>query len=268
MPTPITSTTQNQILVYDIQDNLIILKDGSAAMVIQTTAVNFGLLSEQEQDAIIYAYAAFLNSLNFSIQILVRSEKKDISSYLKLLSDATAKQPDPVKKKRISKYRTFINETIKQQNVLDKKFYLIIPFFALELGSVKSLTRSVSAGLRQTKQAVKLPTSLSNIIKKASTTLVPKRDHILKQLERIGLTATQLNNKELLSLLYRTHNPGATIAPVTPEQLTAPLVEPVIKAPKRPTPSPKPQKKTNEQKTENNDNTTSSPTFTHNSQPK
>lgn len=234
---PISSTTQDHLPIYDIQDNLIILKDGSAALIIQTSAVNFGLLSEPEQDAIIYAYAALLNSLNFSIQILIRSERKDISSYLELLSEAARKQKSPVKRERINEYRTFISETVRQQNVLDKKFYLIIPFFALELGSVKSLGQTMTKNLPGTRRSPKLPTSLSNIINKANTALIPKRDHLIKQLERIGLTAKQLTNRELLSLLYKTYNPGATTPPLQLSQLTAPLVSPVVK--------------TNEQKTEN-----------------
>src|SRR3989339_336757 len=89
---PIISTTQDHLPVHDIQENLVVLKNGSAAMVIETSAVNFGLLSQEEQDAIIYAYAALLNSLNFPIQILIRSERKDITAYLDLLIQAEKKQ--------------------------------------------------------------------------------------------------------------------------------------------------------------------------------
>ena len=91
---PIISTTQDHLPVHDIQENLAILKNGSAAMVIETSAVNFGLLSQEEQDAIIYAYAALLNSLTFPIQILIRSKKKDISHYLDLLKQQQEKQTE------------------------------------------------------------------------------------------------------------------------------------------------------------------------------
>lgn len=218
MPAPITSTTQDHLSVNDIQENLIILKDGSAAMAIETTAVNFGLLSEKEQDAIIYAYAALLNSLNFQIQILIRSERKDISIYLERLSDAAKKQISPAKKIWINSYRDFIAQTCERRNVLDKKFYLILPFFALELGSLKSLAPSGN----------KLPLPIADIIKKANTSLIPKRDHLIKQLERIGLTSHVLANQELLSLLYRVNNPGAPIPAIQPEYFTSPMIEPVI----------------------------------------
>lgn len=222
MPTALTSTTQDHLPVYEIQENLIILKNGSAAMVIETTAVNFGLLSEQEQDAIIYAYAALLNSLNFPIQILIRSERKDISMYLALLSEAAKKQTSPTKRAQIAAYRTFVAETVQRKNVLDKKFYIVLPFSSLELGSVKSLSQAVA-------KTPRLPAPISEITKKAAMSLTPKRDHVLRQLDRIGLTAKQLTNRELLSLVYRTYNPGATAPLVGPEQLTSPLVEPVVK---------------------------------------
>lgn len=218
MSAPITSTTQDHLLINDIQENLIILKDGSAAMVIETTAVNFGLLSEKEQDAIIYAYAALLNSLNFQIQILIHSERKDISLYLERLTSAAKKQISPTKKIWINSYRDFIAETCERRNVLDKKFYLILPFFALELGSFKSLASS----------SAKLPLPVGDIIKKANTSLIPKRDHLIKQLERIGLTSHQLTNQELLSLLYRINNPGAPIPSIRPDYLTSPITEPVV----------------------------------------
>lgn len=226
MPTALTSTTQDHLPVYEIQDDLVVLKNGSAAMIIETTAVNFGLLSEQEQDAIIYAYAALLNSLNFPIQILIRSERKDVSIYLGLLSEAAKKQTSPQKRAQIAAYRTFIAETVQRKNVLDKKFYVVVPFSSLELGSVKSLGHAM---IGHTMVGSRLPAPLTEIIKKASTSLAPKRDHILKQLERIGLTAHQLTNREILSLVYRTYNPGAVAPPVGPEQLTSPLVEPMIK---------------------------------------
>jgi hypothetical protein len=54
------------------------MKDGSARIVLRVEAVNFALKSEPEQDAIIYSFQHFLNSLQFPIQILVRSLKVDI----------------------------------------------------------------------------------------------------------------------------------------------------------------------------------------------
>lgn len=229
MPVQTIATTQDHLPIHDIQDNLVILKNGAAAMVIEVSAVNFGLLSDQEQDAIIYAYAALLNSLNFTVQILIRSERKDISAYLELLADAAKRQISPTKKLWINAYRTFVAETVQRRNVLDKKFYIVLPFSALELGSIQSIGQAVVSAAPGKTVAAKLPAPLAEVIKKASMSLIPKRDHVIKQLERISLTARQLTNQELLSLLYRTYNPGAAAPPITADQVTGPLVQPVMK---------------------------------------
>ena len=235
----IVATTQDHLDIETIQNDLVILKTGICSMLIETSAINFGLLSEEEQDAIIYAYAGLLNSLSFPIQIVIKSEKKDISGYLELLSAQEKQLKTELLKTRMQQYREFIETTITEQNVLDKKFYLVIPFSSLELGSVKSLSAAVSPLKAKADAPIRLPAPLDEIIRKAQTALVPKRDHILRQLERIGLSARQLTNKELLSLLYRTYNPGAFAPPINPDQMLGPIVEPVIR--------------NNEQKTENNE---------------
>ena len=81
----IRGTTQDHLPIEDIVDGVVILKDGSCAMVMRLSSVNFDLLSEREQSALVFAYGGILNSLNFPIQIIIHSKTKDISSYLKQL---------------------------------------------------------------------------------------------------------------------------------------------------------------------------------------
>ncbi len=197
----IRGATQEHLEIYDIRDNLIILKDGSVTLTIQTTAVNFGLLSEMEQDAIIYAYAGLLNSLTFPIQIVIRSKRKDISSYVSQLQKAEDEQQNALLKNQIAKYRDFIVKTVKENNVLDKKFYICIPFSSLELG----VSSSAKLLIKQTG----LPLPVETIIEKAKVALAPKAEHIYRQLGRLGLRARQLNTQELIELFYTIYNPGA-----------------------------------------------------------
>jgi hypothetical protein len=223
-PTPIKSSTQQNIDIEEIMDNMVLLKDGSASLIITTTAVNFGLLSESEQDATIYAYAALLNSLTFPIQVLIRSNRKDISGYERLLSEQEARSPKPENKERIRKYREFIEETVRQRNVLDKKFYIVIPFSVLELGVAKSATAIAKSGSKG------LPFPKEYILSRAKMTLEPKRDHLLHQLSRLGLRARQLSTKELIQLLFEIYNPvssqGQMLA--SPEEYTTPIVQPDV----------------------------------------
>lgn len=219
----IKSSTQDFIEIEDIKDDLVVLKDGSCCLVLKINAVNFGLLSEAEQDALIYAYSGMLNSLSFSIQLIIRSKRKDITAYLNLLKNAEDKQIYGPLKDQIKKYREFVETTVKVNNVLDKKFYIIIPFSLLELGVVSS------AKLFGKKKG--LPYAKSYIVEKAKIALFPKRDHLLRQLNRLGLKAHQLNTQELIQLFYDVFNPGSAgmenIGALA-EGLTAPMVEAAV----------------------------------------
>lgn len=179
------TTSQQYLPIADITDDIIILKDGGGVLILQTSAVNFGLLSEREQMAIIGAFAQTLNSLSFSIQIVIHSERLNISSYLELLFDAHRSQTNPLLASMIANYIEFIQTTVKENDVLDKKFYIAIPLYSIELGIIA------------TKE---------NLQQKLKTVLYPRRDQIIRQLKRVGLKSIQLVGIELLSLFYDIYN--------------------------------------------------------------
>src|SRR3989338_7659423 len=183
------ASTREHLDVKKITENMVILKTGNVAMIMSTSAVNFDILSEAEQDATIYAYAAFLNSLSFPVQVLIRSKKADITTYYQHLEESVINQPNPDLKRQIQKYMEFIQSTVQQKTILDKQFYLVITFSPLELGL---------RGLR--KQPANKNKSKARIISEAKINLFPKRDHIIKQAARLGLTSNQLSTKELIEL--------------------------------------------------------------------
>lgn len=198
---PIRASTQEFLEIDDIADDMIILRDGSASILVETSAVNFGLLSEEEQDALIYANASFLNSLSFPLQIVILSKRMDISSYIELVTQEAEKATNPIIKDRLHRYKEFITSIVKENRVLEKKFYLVITFSSLELG-VKGAFR---AG-----KPKKLPFARDYIISRAKTSLFPKRDHLLRQLGRVGLKGKQLTTQELVELFYNIYNPTTT----------------------------------------------------------
>lgn len=179
------NTTQDHLLISDVSDDIVILKNGGGAMILQVSAVNFGLLSGREQIAIISSFAQMLNSLSFSIQIMIHSERLNITSYLNLLDNAKKAQTNPLLSEMIVNYRQFIQDTIKENEVLDKKFYVVVPLFSIELG--------ITASKESLKQKIK-------------TILLPRRDQIIRQLNRVGLKTTQLNNQKLIELFYDIYN--------------------------------------------------------------
>ncbi len=203
--TPIRASTQEFAEIEDIRDSLVLLAEGSCVLIVETTAVNFGLLSEKEQEALIYAYSGLLNSLSFPIQIYLRSKHKDISGYLKKLEIAEHAQTNPTQASRIKRYREFVATTVKERNVLDKKFYIVIPFSVLELGptNVKSLVAKK-----------RLPYPKEYILSRAKTVLTPKRDHVLRQLNRLGLKGQHLSTQKLIELFHDIYNQEASFNPI------------------------------------------------------
>ncbi len=208
------ASTQEHIIIQDIKEDLVILKNGSMCLVLETSAVNFGLLSENEQLAIIGAFASFLNSLSFPIQLVIKSKRLDISSYLHLLSEAQKKQTNPLLNQIMSRYRSFVEKTVKENEVLDKKFYVVISVSYLELGITKDI---------------------EGHFKKALTILLPRRDHIIRQLNRVSLRITQLNTKQLIKLFYEIYNPPKETTPVTQEEVIP--AKPIQNIPKVPQPT-------------------------------
>ncbi|MCL4366750.1 hypothetical protein M1563_01125 [Patescibacteria group bacterium] len=181
------NSTQDHIPIEDIVNNLVFLKDGSVALVITTSAVNFGLLFETEQIAIIDAFAGFLNSLSFPIQVTIISRRLDVSSYLDTIDRARARQKNQALLAMTDHYRQFVESLIKEKNVLEKKFYVTLNVSGPELGFFKRSTLDRS--------------------RKAITVLNPRKDHVLRQLSRIGLKARQLSTEELVKLYYDIYNP-------------------------------------------------------------
>lgn len=196
---PIESTTQDHLPIADIVDDIVLYKDGGAALVMETSSLNFGLLSEKEQGAVVAAYAALINSLSFSIQIMVRTQRKDISAYIKYFDEMSAKITNPKLAAITDDYRHYITESIKKKTVLGKRFFIIIPFNQLELGVAKSAMTVLKRG--------PLPFPKEYVIKKAKVTLFPKRDHLIRQAGRLGLKLKPLNTQELIDLYYTINNP-------------------------------------------------------------
>ncbi len=190
------SSTQKFIEISDIYEDIVVLNGGNACVVIEVQATNFELLSIDEQDAKIYSYSALLNSLSFPIQIVVRSKQVDISSYLNSLAAEAKKTQNQALAKQIELYRNFVAELIKINTVLDKKFYVVISYSALEKGAL-------GAGQALGKGA-KDAFAIS-----ARSALHVKADTIKSQLNRIGLKSEVLDKDKLIKLFYDIFNEQA-----------------------------------------------------------
>jgi hypothetical protein len=208
MPAEIKATTQEHLDIEDIKDNVVILKNGGACAVLQTTAVNFDLLSEIEQDAIIAAFSMLLNSITFPVQVVLRSKKLDITKYIEKVHRIENKITDPLLRSQAEAYREFVTDFIVKNEVLDKKFYVAIPSGGVmekELGTNPFEWITKLFGLHTKRVSV----DVNAVLKQAQTQLAPKVDHLVGEFNRIGVKARQLNTQELVELYFDIYNPSS-----------------------------------------------------------
>ena len=186
----------------DVVDDLAINKNGTVSLIIKTNAVNFDLLSEQEQDNKIYAFGSLLNSLNFHLQILIMTERIDISNYVNYLKGQTGRPMTDGLKKQLQIYTEFIQNLIVTNDVLDKRFYVIIPYNQVGASMVGAKLKK-----KNNTQQIFSAAEKNRIIEQSKIYLYPKRDQILKLLGRMGLIGNQLKSEEIIELFYHIYNP-------------------------------------------------------------
>ncbi len=200
--TQMNATTQEFIEVLDIEDDIVLMKDFSAATVIELGAVNFWLLSNEDQMSMIYTYGGLLNSLSFPVEIVILSKMMNISSYVEYVGTKIDHQKNELIRSRLEDYREFIKMVVKKNTVMEKRFFFIVPFNPLEMG-----VTGLKAG-RFGKEY---------IYNRAKTSLYPKRDHLLRLLAKVGLKPSVLQKQELTELFYNIYNPSSTgkqLAPI------------------------------------------------------
>jgi len=202
--TEIKASTQKHLDIEDILNDFVVLKTGDVIAVLETGAVNFDLLSEREQDAMIEAYSSLLNSLSFPVQVVVRSQKLDISSYLSCLRKAEDEEKSGSLKKHIHLYYNFVKELITKNDVLDKAFYVVVPHREIKISLGNPLQQILSSfrGEKETPKVV----NPEEAIEAARPKLEPRIDHLIKQFARIGIQARRIKTEELIKIFYDIYN--------------------------------------------------------------
>jgi len=80
-------STQQFLEIEQIREGILLLKNKSLRGVLMISSLNFALKSTDEQQAIIYQFQNFLNSLDFPIEIVVQSRILNITGYLDKLKE-------------------------------------------------------------------------------------------------------------------------------------------------------------------------------------
>jgi len=205
------SSTQRYLPFSEIRDNVILMKDGSSRMALRVHAMNFNLKSTEEQDAILISYQRFLNSLNFPIQIIVRSLKVDIEAYINRLKNLALKQTNTLLQEQTYKYIDFLMNLVDLAQIMKKEFYIIIPFDYENNESVRKmdmvgLFRSFWSALSPGESVADIRTNRIRLEKLRKWNF-ERLSTVKMSLEAIGLKAEPLDKEELIKLIYNYYNP-------------------------------------------------------------
>lgn len=203
------NSTQNTLQIAEIRDGIVIMSDGSYRSVVMVKSINFDLMSQQEQEAVEYSYQGFLNSLYFPVQIFVRSQKVDLQPYIEKLDKIRTEHDNMLLALLMEDYIGYIDTLSQQTNIMDKKFYVVIPFFPVA-SSQQALTQSknffsgVGAIFSKKEQHVTInEAELEN----AKTELRNRVQAVLSGLLQCSIQGLPLDTQELIELYYDTYNP-------------------------------------------------------------
>lgn len=192
------ATTQQFVEIEQIREGVIILKNKTLRGVMMVSSLNFALKSEEEQNAILYQFQNFLNSLDFSCQIIVQSRKLNITGYIDKLKELEEKQENELLKFQTASYREFIENLVKTGQIMMKTFFVVVPFTLLE-----------AQGIPATKLLKKpvMPTLTEEEFQRCKSQLWQRMEFVALGLRRCGLQCVPLSTPELIELFWSLHHP-------------------------------------------------------------
>lgn len=192
------TTTQQFLEINQIKEGIIILKNKTLRTVLMISSLNFALKSDEEQSAIIYQFQNFLNSLDFSCQIIVQSRRLNVTGYLDKLKELEKKQKNEFLKVQTASYREFVESLIKTGTIMTKNFFVVVPFTLFE-------AQGVAPGKMPKK--LKIPTLTEEEFQRCKLQLWQRMEFVAIGLKRCGLQVIPLTTSELIELFWSLHHP-------------------------------------------------------------
>lgn len=205
------STTQNTLQISEIRENMVIMRDGSYRAVVACKSINFDLMSSREREGVEYSYQNFLNSLYFPVQIFIRSQRVDIGPYIDRLVNLRKAQDNMLLGVLMEDYINFIDILSQEANIMDKSFFMVIPFFpAGDLSDLRGQAKGFFGKLfaKQSNGSIKIDQAS---YEKAKDEIKNRVDSVTSGLFQIGIKSVQLNTKELGELYYNVYNPDTAV---------------------------------------------------------
>jgi hypothetical protein len=209
------TATQSFLEIKDIREGVLLLKNNSIRGVLMVSSINFALKSEEEQTAIIYAFQSFLNSLDFSCQIVIQSRNINITPYLDALKDLEERQVNDLMKKQTASYRDFIKNMVVGDVVMTKNFYIVVPYALTEIFGIKA----ASSQFNLLKKDGETQEMNDEKFERCKTQLWQRMEYLAMGLRRCGLEAIPLTTPELIELFWAIHHPDQAEVGYYPEIL-------------------------------------------------
>ena len=206
-------STQQFLQFSEIRNGAIVLKNKTLRGILMVSSLNFALKSEEEQIAIIYQFQAFLNSLDFSCQIIVQSRRTNITGYFDKLRELEKQQENELLKIQTIEYRKFIESLVEEETIMRKTFFVIIPY---SLGEVEDAGRGLIKGFFRKPEISRLS---EESFKRCRSQLWQRMEFTAIGLRRCGLSAVPLTTPELVELFWSWHHPKEAEVGYYPEIL-------------------------------------------------
>ena len=173
------NSSRQQIRIKGVRDSILLLPDNEYRLVIEVSSVNFELMSETEQDAIIDTYQSFLNSLSTPFQILVRIRELDMDKYLESFNSSLDSSKDQAFSDQAESYTKFVRSLVSDNKILTRSFYIVLPHRATS-----------KTDFDVVKEQLKLTGGI-----------------VAKGLGRLGMQTRKLSSIEILDLFYSFYSP-------------------------------------------------------------
>ena len=205
------NSTQNTLEIAELREGMAIMRDGSFRAVIACKSINYDLMSSREREGVEYSYQNFLNSLNFPVQILIRSQRVDIAPYLDKLDRIRRNQDNMLLGVLMDDYINFVDILSQEANIMDKSFFVVVPFYpAGDLNTLKDQTKGFFG--RVFSKPAAQTTKIDRVTwDKARDEIKHRVDSVTGGLFQMGIKSVQLNTKELGELYYNAYNPDTAV---------------------------------------------------------
>lgn len=190
-------STQDFLRIKEIKDGIIILKNNSVRGVMMVSSVNFDLKTPDSQESIIYQFQQFLNSIDFSTQIIIQTRKLNITGYIDKLKEIEEKQTNELLKTQTNEYRKFIGELVKEGTIMTKNFYIVVPY---------SIMEEQSSTHKKLKKAT-IPVLSKKDFQRCKSQLWQRMEFLALGLRGCGLKAIPLTSPEIIELFWSLYHP-------------------------------------------------------------